>query len=150
MNQSDLAHYRYYPIHAWPEIEDITVEEVPSDQFDWNHQNGLAWGVTFVELGQAINAFGARLIHRRTGPEYLWDRKGWLNPFNPSEDIDLAKWIEQCHKLLNWGKISDLGRADSHILKITKHGKSNGRFVNLIRCVTNGGYVYQTAFRTES
>jgi len=141
----------YYPIHTWSELDNFTVEEIPVTDWNWDHNNGLGWGINSVDVGDSATVFGARMIYRPTGPEVLSDRLHWLHPFYPSRDTAIAKWITRQNKHIHWPKIQD--KNDACLFKIVetldrpirKNPKSH---VLYIRCA--GGYVYETAFTKEN
>tara|TARA_Y100000310_G_scaffold344035_2_gene454687 strand:- start:2079 stop:2531 length:453 start_codon:yes stop_codon:yes gene_type:complete len=131
----------YYPIHIWSELDNFTVEEIPVTDWNWDHNNGLGWGINSVDVGDSATVFGARMIYRPTGPEVLSDRLHWLHPFYPSIDTPVAEWITKQNKNLHWAAIKDKG--DSIILRVAEVLEANIH-VLYIRCA--GGYVYETAF----
>ena len=132
----------YYPIHIWHELDSVTIEEIPVSGWNWDHNNGLGWGINSVDVGDSATVFGARMIYNRpTGPEVLSDRLHWLRPFNPSRDTPVAEWITKQNKNLHWAAIKDKG--DSIILRVAEVLETNIH-VRYIRCAD--GYVYETAF----
>ena len=132
----------YYPIHIWHELDSVTIEEIPVSGWNWDHNNGLGWGINSVDVGDSATVFGARMIYNRpTGPEVLSDRLHWLHPFNPSRDAPVAEWITKQNKNLHWAAIKDKG--DSIILRVAEVLETNIH-VLYIRCAD--GYVYATAF----
>ena len=131
----------YYPIHTWTEEEAYMVEELPVTGWNWDHNNGLGWGISSVDVGDSSSAFGARMIYRHTGPEVLPDRLCWLHGFSPSRDIDLAEWITRQNQHIYWPKLQR--KNDSCFVKITEAFADHSK-VLFIRCAD--GYVYETAF----
>ncbi len=131
----------YYPIHLWVEDESYAVEELPVTGWDWTHNNGLGWGINSAVIGDAVSAFGARMIYRNTGPDIMRDRIHWLNGFVPSRDDQLAEWVHRQNNHLYWDKVQS--RSEDCILKITQsfHDHTNVLFIRV-----SGGYVYETAF----
>ena len=161
MKVSDKAtncYTSYYPIHTWTEEEAFTVEEIPVTRWNWDHNNGLGWGIGSVDVGDSSSVFGARMLYRHTGPEVLPDRLRWLHSFLPSRDNDLAEWITRQNQHIHWPNLQvqsmslnyDVGgmniRTDSCFVKITEAFADHSK-VLFIRCAD--GYVYETAFTKE-
>ena len=144
MKVSDEKRNSYTSMYEWT-AEQFTVEEIPVTGWDWDHNNGLGWGINSVDVGDSPSVFGGRMLYRHTGPEVLPDRLHWLHLFLPSRDRDLAEWITRQNQHIHWPILQ--GNNDSCFVKIVEDFVYHSK-VLFIRCTD--GYVYETAFTKEN
>jgi hypothetical protein len=100
-------------------------------------KNNLDWGYRFVTIPFGVTViFGARAIHRSSGPEFLPDRICWNIEMSGRDP--LAHWVREQLDAQSWFNIE----TDVEV----QINEANPSFNRTLVYMVRGGYVYITAW----